>query len=115
MIDYNAYDGLHENETHCTMVILELGSLPHLPRNFSELVPKSYDLQNSFGSGKMAQQLKALAALPGDRSLVPRAHTVAHKTTCDPSPKGFNTLSWPPWVHMLFTSLSAGKTPISVI
>lgn len=77
------------------MVILELGSLPHLPRNFSELVPKSHDLQNSFGFRKMAQQLKTLAALPEDRSLISRAHTVAHKTTCDPSP-------WPPWVHMLY-------------
>lgn len=47
-MDYNVYDGRHENKTHCTMVILELGSLPHLPRNFSELVPKSHDLQKSF-------------------------------------------------------------------
>lgn len=104
MMDYNVYDCLHENKTHCTMVILELGSLPHLPRNFSELVPKSHDLQNSFGFGEMAQQPKALAALPEDPSLIPRAHTVAHKTTCDLSPKWSNTLFWPPWVHMLYTA-----------
>lgn len=88
-MDYNVYDDLHENKTHCTMVILELGSLPHLPGNFSELVPTSHD----FGFGEMAQQLKALAALPEDRSLIPRAHTVAHKTTWDPRPKGFNPFS----------------------
>lgn len=95
MMNYNVYDGSHENKTHCTMVILESGSLPHLPGNFSELVPTSHD----FGFGEMAHQLKALAAFPGDRSLIPRAHTVAHKTTCDPRPKGFSPLFWPPWVH----------------
>jgi hypothetical protein len=53
-------------------------------------------------TGRMAQWLRAFAALPEDPGLIPRTHT-EHPVPVD----RFSTLFWPPWAsHM---HVDAGK------
>ena len=46
----------------------------------------------------MTQQLRALAVLPEDQSLIPRTHIYWLIVICNSSYRAYRALSWPPWV-----------------
>jgi hypothetical protein len=47
-------------------------------------VRKRLSRESVSGTGEMAQQLRALAALPEDPGLIPSTHTAAHKASISP-------------------------------
>lgn len=50
------------------------------------------------GAREMVQELRALAALPGDLSLLPSNHVRWFTTTYNTSSREYGTLFWLPWV-----------------
>lgn len=59
----------------------------------------------------MAQRLRALTSLTGERSLIPTAHMVTHNHLQSSSSRRFNFF-WPLWALYIHSGeIYAGKTP----